>query len=86
MAILNVFEKKGLRPLGVRPWICVFLIFFYFYFYSDGSRSNEYAYRSDFLKYDFYYFCGHGNFCLCTLYFQYPLAFGNFLLHASQLK
>jgi hypothetical protein len=22
------FEKKGLCPLGVRPWICVFFIFF----------------------------------------------------------
>jgi hypothetical protein len=27
MAILNVFEKKGLCPLGIRPWIFVFLIF-----------------------------------------------------------
>jgi hypothetical protein len=60
--------------------------FFIFYFYSDGSGSNECAYCSDFLKYDFYYFYGHTNFCLCTLYFQYPSTFGNFLHHASQLK
>jgi hypothetical protein len=47
------------------------LCFFYFYFFFE-SGSNEYAYHSDFLKYDFYYFYGHANFCLCTLYFQYP--------------
>jgi hypothetical protein len=23
------FEKKGFYPLGVRPWICVFLIYFF---------------------------------------------------------
>jgi hypothetical protein len=50
-------EKKSLRPLGVRQWICVF---FYIFLIknnnSDGSGSNECAYCSDFLKYDFYYF------------------------------
>jgi hypothetical protein len=82
------FEKKELRPLEVRPWICVFLIlnFSLFLIYSDESRSNECAYCFDFLKYDFYYFYRHAKFCLCTLYFQYPSAFGNFLYHASQLK
>jgi hypothetical protein len=65
--------------------LCVFK-FIYLFIYSDGSGSNECAYRFDFLKYDFYYFYGHPNFCLCTLYFQYPSAFGNFLHHASQLK
>jgi hypothetical protein len=34
----------------------------------------------------FYYFYRHANFCFCTLYFQYPSTFGNFLYHASQLK
>jgi hypothetical protein len=33
MAVLNVFEKKGFCPLGVRPWICVFLIFSLFLFF-----------------------------------------------------
>jgi hypothetical protein len=66
--------------------LCVFGILIFNFFYSDGSGSNEYAYHSSFLKYDFYYFYGHANFCLCTLYFQYPSAFGNFLHHASQLK
>jgi hypothetical protein len=34
MAALKVFfEKKELRLLGVRPWICVFLIFFSFNFF-----------------------------------------------------
>jgi hypothetical protein len=42
----------------------VFLIFFDIYFYSDGSRSNEYAYHFDFLKYDFYYFYGYAKFCV----------------------
>jgi hypothetical protein len=65
-----IFEKKGLRPLGVRPWICLFFISIFIYFYSNGSRSNECAYCSNFLKYDFYYFYGHANFCLCKLYFQ----------------
>jgi hypothetical protein len=41
-----------------------FLIFF-----MDGSRSNECAYGSDFLKCDFYFFYVHVNFCLCILYF-----------------
>jgi hypothetical protein len=68
--------------------LCVFdilfyFILFYFIFNSDGSRSNEYAYHSDFLKYDFCYFYGHANLCLCILYFQYPSAFGNFLLYNS---
>ena len=27
------FEKKELCPLRVRPWICVFLIFYFFLFY-----------------------------------------------------
>jgi hypothetical protein len=45
----------------------VFLIFFDIYFYSDGSRSNEYAYHFDFLKYDFYYFYGYAKFCLYIL-------------------
>jgi hypothetical protein len=51
--------------------------------YLDGSESNDYSCRS---KYDYYYFYGYEKFCLCTLYFQYPSAFGNFLYHASQLK
>jgi hypothetical protein len=38
------FEKKGLCPLGVRPWICVFLKFI---LNLDGSGSNEYAYHSN---------------------------------------
>jgi hypothetical protein len=33
----------------------IFYLFFIFY-YLDGSVSNEYAYRSDFLKYDFLLF------------------------------
>jgi hypothetical protein len=65
--------------------LCVFDIFI-FIFNSNGLESNECAYRSDFLKYDYYYFYGYANFCLCTLYFQYPSAFGNFLHHASQFK
>jgi hypothetical protein len=48
--------------------LCVFKIFKIF-FYSDELESNECAYRFDFLKYDFYYFYRHANFCLCTLYF-----------------
>jgi hypothetical protein len=82
MAFLNVFEKKGFCPLGVRPWICVFLIYLIYLFIHMG---NECAYRSDFLKYDFYYFYGHANFCLCTLYFQYHQHLGIFctMLHNS---
>jgi hypothetical protein len=64
--------------------LCVFDIFYFFYL--DGSRSNECANHFDFLKYYFYYFYGHANFCLCILYFQYPSVIGNFLHHASQLK
>jgi hypothetical protein len=66
--------------------LCVFYIFIKIKNYSDGSGSNERAYDSDFLKCYFYYFYGHANFCLCTLYFQHPSTFGNFLHHASQLK
>jgi hypothetical protein len=67
--------------------LCVFdILYFILFLNSNGSGSNECAYRSDFFKYDFYYFDGYGNFCLCTLYFQYPSAFGNFLHNASQLK
>jgi hypothetical protein len=61
LAALRCFLKKELCPLGVRPWICVFFIYFIF-FYSDRLGSNQYAYRFDFLKYDFYYFYGHANF------------------------
>jgi hypothetical protein len=62
--------------------LCVFdiIIIIIIIFYSYGSRSNECAYRSDFLKYDFYFFYGHANFCLCTLYFsihQHLGIFGN---------
>jgi hypothetical protein len=81
------FEKKVLCPLGVRPWICIFMIFLIFFkINSDGLGSNECAYHSDFQKYDFYYFYGHAIFCLCTMYFQYPSTFGNFLHYASHLK
>jgi hypothetical protein len=31
------FEKNGSCPLGIRPWICVFLIFFLNFIYLDGS-------------------------------------------------
>jgi hypothetical protein len=65
--------------------LCVF-DFILFFNYLDGSGSNECAYCSNSSKHDFYYFYGHANFCLFTLYFQYPSAFGNFLHHASQLK
>jgi hypothetical protein len=64
----------------------MFFIFFYIFFYSDGLGSNECAYHSNYMKYYFSYFYGHANFCLYTLYFQYPSAFGNFLHHALQLK
>jgi hypothetical protein len=73
-----LFQKKGLRPLGIRQWICVFLTCIFNFLYSNGSGSNESVYHFDILKYDFYYFYGHANFCLCTLYFQYPSTFGNF--------
>jgi hypothetical protein len=66
--------------------LCVFNFNFIFIFYSDRLGSNESNYRFDFLKYDFYYFYGHANFCIWTLYFQYPSTFGNFLHHASLLK
>jgi hypothetical protein len=48
--------------------LCAFDILIFFS-YSDGSGSNECAYYYDFIKYDFYYFYGHANFCLCILYF-----------------
>jgi hypothetical protein len=65
--------------------LCVFdIILFYFLIQMDQEAMS--AYCSDFLKYVFYYFYGHANFCLCTLYFQCPSALGNFLHHASQLK
>jgi hypothetical protein len=64
--------------------LCVFDMFFFLFL--DVSGSNECAYHSGFLKYKFYYSYGHANFCLCTLYFQYPSAFGNFLHHALELK
>jgi hypothetical protein len=84
MVVLKCFfEKKELCLLGIRP---CFLFFIFLFFYSDVSGSNECAHLSDFLKYDFYYFYGHANFCLCTLYFQYPSTLGNFLHHASQLQ
>jgi hypothetical protein len=63
----------------------VFYILIYI-FNLNVSGSNECAYRSDFLKYYFYYFYGYANFCICTLHFQYPSAFENLLHHASQLK
>jgi hypothetical protein len=49
--------------------LCVFYIYFLIFLYSNRLGSNEYAYHSDFLKFDFYYFYGHANFCLCTMYF-----------------
>jgi hypothetical protein len=66
--------------------LCVFDIFILFKKIQMGHEAKLCAHRSDFLKYDFYYCYGHANFCLCTLYFQYPSAFGNFLHYASQLK
>jgi hypothetical protein len=65
----------------------VFFIFSVDFLNSDGSGSNECAYRFDFLKdgYYYYYFYGNANFCLCTMYFQYTSTFGNFMHHASQL-
>jgi hypothetical protein len=33
MAVLNVFEKKGLCPFGIRPWICVFFVFIYLFIF-----------------------------------------------------
>jgi hypothetical protein len=49
--------------------LCVLILFYFNLKNLDGSGSNECAYHSDFLKYDFYFFYGHANFCLCTLYF-----------------
>ena len=73
-------EKKELHPLGFRPWICVFLIFkIYILNYSDGLESNECAYHSDILKYDYCYFYGYANFCLYTLYFSKPINIWEFV-------
>jgi hypothetical protein len=53
--------------------VCFYFLFFIF-INSDGSRSNECANRSDFLKYDFYYCYGHANFCL----FSVPISIWEF--------
>jgi hypothetical protein len=45
------FEEKGLCPLGVRPCICVLLIFLLkIKIYSNGSGSIKCAYHSEFLN------------------------------------
>jgi hypothetical protein len=49
--------------------LCVLDFSFILILDSDGSRSNECAYRFDFLKYDFYFFYGHANFCLKFIHY-----------------
>jgi hypothetical protein len=41
MVALRCFlrEKKGLCPLGVRPWICVFFIYFIYLFISMDQEA-----------------------------------------------
>jgi hypothetical protein len=71
------FKKKELCPSRVRPWICVFLIFFIF-LNSDGLGSNECTYCSDFLKYDFIISMGMQTFAFVHCIFSIHQQLGIF--------